>query len=289
MKLSEKKVSKSVLLIVLSVIFIVCILLLNFDSKKGCIGDECKLLNSDLMHSISNKYIDEEIREYMTPLSSDEFISFINSSNSSLNMSSLLHGAMYSSNISIDYKIYYSLYRILSNASMINSVEGKLYISKNMLDNVVNLFFGNVQIKNDYNSFLKYYFINGVSCLNGVCEVGYKRVESIGYDNTYVTKIVNDSIVGSKREIIVEMYYVTIMSSDNGNYRLIISADKKSPALFEGEVSRDDDIFKNYRDFEYNRNLFDVDELLKYKYVFNSDNQLEMVYQLKNSTIIDLE
>ena len=279
----------AVLLIVLSVVFIVFILLLNFNDREACIGDECKLLNGDLIRGISNNYADQEIKKYMIPLSSEELLPFINSSDSSLNMSSLLHGAMYNSNINIDYKIYYSLYRVLSNASMINEVEGKLYISKETLDNVVNLFFSSVQVKDDYKSLEKYYFINGVSCLNGVCEISYKRIESTGYESTYVSKIVSDSIVGGKREIIVEVYYVTIMPSDNGNYRLIISADKTSPALFEGEFSHDDDTFKNYHNFEYNRNLFDIDELLKYKYVFDSDNQLEMVYQLKNSTIIDLE
>ena len=289
MKVSEKEVSKSILLIVLSVVFIVCILLLNFNDREVCIGDECKLLNGDLMHGISSNIIDDEIKKYMIQLNNEEIIPFINSSDSFLNTSSLLHGAMYNSNINIDYKIYYSLYRLLNNASMINNVEGKLYISKDMLNNVVNLFFGNVQIKDDYKSLEKYYFINGVSCLNGVCEISYKRIESTGYDSTYVSKIVSDSIVGGKREIIVEIYYVTIMPSDNGNYRLIISADKGFPAFVELEISKEDVALKKYYDFDYNRPLFDVDELFKYKYVFNDNNQLEIVYQLKNSTIIDLE
>ena len=121
--------------------------------KKECSGDDCVLPNDELLYEIDNSslyFIDDEVVSYISPLGDDEILSFINSSNSSYSGVSFL-GSLFNYEVSTDYMIYFSLYRLLNNASKFTDLDGTFYIKKSTLEDSVNAIFGNIKIDNNYN------------------------------------------------------------------------------------------------------------------------------------------
>lgn len=204
-------------------------------------------------------------------------------------------GAMYTTNISDEYKVVVSLYQYLSteygastesetlSEYLFDNLTGddeslSIEIKLETLNKIVSTFFADTSIDNGFNTDEGYREVQSISCNNNMCKITMWGIGGTGFPphyNSKITKKITDSTTGNT-EITVSSYYTEI-----GNNAVNVYS-KKNGELIKAIPYTEEEFEKMTDDFylydSYSSYL--ESNLKSYKYTFNKDNQLISVEEI---------
>ncbi len=195
-------------------------------------------------------------------------------------------GAMHSTNISDEYKASHTVYRYLNATSYeldsdianyiwslpnYDSDEPEVEIKLSTLNKMVSTFFANTEIKNGLET-EPYAGVVSVKCNNDACKIKFTGYGSSGYQSTYCshvdTKIYNKNT--DNMEYVVSSFYL-----DNGKDGVAIYTEINGELVKEVEFNEKEyGIYDNYKPYV-------GDKQKTYKYIFNSNDQLVSIEEIK--------
>jgi len=264
---------------------------------------ECESCDNNISTSNNqtenNTNTDKEIDYDKIILGSYNYVSsedLIKSSDSSRYNTNEYIGAMYATNISLEYKaivsLYFSLVGDTYSTVVSSSIETYSYILNesgnpetlkfkiklDTLNTVIAKYFANTKITNGFETISNYEYISKIKCENNVCEITTETgLGGAGFDPQYNSKVISSTYNSDTKnyEYVVSAYYVD-EDYVNNQYRIKIY-DKVGGSLIKTIP------YDNYEDLYPPVGFYESfasylgDKLMTYKYIFNQNGQLVSV------------